>query len=227
MKTVEELRKLLEAGQTGYKPLNNISSGNITSDDGCSYPYEIVQGWDIGLAMQCDKEWGCFNMKTLDFIRQSDSSLQQKLLDSSQLEDAHWNWLAKHRCYHSDQYKWFFFIADGKPQGACLVYHPKKSVDTADTIFYIEFLAVAPWNRPNHICSQIFKGIGSLLLKTVISYAETELGITKGFSLHSLPKAEGYYQRIGMKRFEMYDKSGLGYFEMPELQKANFLGATA
>lgn len=227
MKTVEDLRKLLEAGQTGYKPLNNISSGNITSDDGCTHTYEIVQGWDIGLAMQCDQEWGNFNMELLEFIRQSDSSLQQKLLDSSQLEDAHWNWLTKHKYYHSEQYNWFFFIADGEPQGACLVYHPKISVDTADTIFYIEFLAVAPWNRPNHISNQIFKGIGSLLLKTVISYAESELGITKGFSLHSLPKAEGYYQKIGMKRFEMYDKSGLGYFEMPELKKANFLGATA
>lgn len=29
-----------------------------------------------------------------------------------------------------------------------------------------------------------------------------------------------------MKRFKIHDKSGLGYFEMPELQKANFVGAS-
>ncbi|MDG2708392.1 N-acetyltransferase, partial [Vibrio parahaemolyticus] len=131
MKTVEELRKLLETGQTGFKPLKTIYSDTIVATNGTTHNYDIVQGWDIGLAMQCDQEWGNFNMQLLEFIRQADPCSQEKLLESSQLEDAHWNWLTKHKHYHSEQYNWFFFMSEEKPQAACLVYHPKVSVDTA------------------------------------------------------------------------------------------------
>ena len=224
MTTIEDIRLLLDAGQTGFKPLQTICSEMIVAVDGTSHHYDIVQGWDIGIAMQCDQQWGHFNMMLLDFISKSPLSSHDQLLNTSQLEDAHWNWLLKHKHYDNEQNNWFFFLVDGKPQGACLVYHPKISVDKLNPIFYIEFLAVAPWNRPNHIRSQKFKGVGSLLLKKVISYAEMELGITKGFSLHSLPKAEGYYQNIGMQRHTTYDKDGLSYFEMPEQQRSNFLG---
>lgn len=225
MKTVEEIKKLLEQGKTGYSPSEKISSGTIKALDGTIYSYEIVQGWNIGLAMQCDQDWGRFNIELLEFIRQADPVTQIDLLESSQLEDVHWNWFNKHKHCYSEQYVWFFFIVDSKPQGACLVYYPKQSVETEETIFYIEFLAVAPWNRPNHMRRQQFKGIGSLLLKNVIQYAEYELGIVKGFSLHSLPKAEGYYEKIGMKRYEAHDKNGMGYFEMPEHQRGKILGA--
>ena len=227
MKTVKELQALLESGKTSFEPLNIIESGMINDSKDTACDYMVVKGWDIGLAMQCNDEWGAFNLDIMGVIENSPPEQEKELLGESSLEDAHWNWLKKHQCYYGAQYDWFFFLVDEVPQGACLVYHPKEAISTNENIFYIEFLAVAPWNRPNIIAKQRFKGVGSKLLKHVMCYAEDSLGINKGFSLHSLPKAEGYYKKIGMIRFPQKDKDGLGYFEMPEKQRHDFLGVAS
>lgn len=227
MKTIQELKALLESGRTSFDGTTTIETCEISDCDGNKFNADIVNGWDLGPASQCDSLWGGFSYQILEFIKESDESIQQQLLDDCHLEDFHWRWLAKHKNYHSDQYNWFFLMADGVPQASCLIYHPKKSSQSDDDIFYIEFLAVAPWNRPNPIKKQSFKGLGSLLLKAVIMHAENELGMKKGFSLHSLPKAEGFYSKIGMIRVTGLDKDSLAYFEMLEIPKQDFLGAIA
>ncbi|EPN4987719.1 GNAT family N-acetyltransferase [Vibrio alginolyticus] len=227
MKTIDDLRKLLATGQTHLTPLDKTAKGSIEDSNGKTHSYEIVHGWDFGLASLCDKEWGAFNLQILDYIYNAAPCDQQNLLENSLLEDAHWNWLQKHQRYHDDQYDWFFFMVDDIPQAACLVYHPKQSAVGDEPIFYIEFLAVAPWNRPNHIANQKFKGIGSILLKNVIEFADNNLKISRGFSLHSLPKAQGFYEKIGMVRYTAHDKDGMGYFEMEETTQAKFIGGIA
>ena len=227
MKSIKQIRDLLDSGRTSFKSTTIIKKEKVTNSHGIECDAEISHGWDLGSASQCDKLWGNFSYQILEFIRDADKSRQNELLSECHLEDVHWEWLAKHKHYYSEQYDWFFLIADNKPQAACLVYHPKKSAKTDDDIFYIEFLAVAPWNRPNPIKEQEFKGLGSLLLKSIIAYAEQSLNIKKGFSLHSLPKAEGFYLKIGMLRVNTLDKDDLAYFEMLEQPKQSFLGATA
>ncbi len=227
MKTIQELQALLHSGRTSFGGTTIVETCEIVHCDGTKFDADIVHGWDLGPAYQCDSLWGHFSYQILEFIKASDESIQQQLLDDCHLEDFHWCWLAKHKNYHSDQYNWFFLMADGVPQASCLIYHPKKSSQSDDDIFYIEFLAVAPWNRPNPIKEQSFKGLGSLLLKAVILYAENELGMKKGFSLHSLPKAEGFYSKIGMIRVAWLDKDSMAYFEMLEKPKQVFLGAIA
>lgn len=227
MKTIRELQALLSSGRTNFNGTTLIQECKIFDCDGNKFTADIVHGWDLGFASQCDSLWGDFSYQILEFINASDAKIQQQLLDECHLEDSHWQWLAKHQNYYSDQYNWFFLMAEGKPQASCLIYHPKKSSQSNDDIFYIEFLAVAPWNRPNPLKKQVFKGLGSLLLKTVIMHVENNLGMKKGFSLHSLPKAEGFYSKIGMIRVNNLDKDSLAYFEMLEQPKQQFLGEIA
>jgi hypothetical protein len=117
--------------------------------------------------------------------------------------------------YQGDEYRWFFMIAEGYPQAACLTYHPKPSAIDGKGIFYIEYVAVAPWNRENPMCKRSFKGVGKVMVNEINTYANAHLGLRPGFSLHALPKAIGFYESIGMERFPAFDKNGLPYFEMP------------
>ena len=119
----------------------------------------------------------------------------------------------------------FFIFSNDKPQGACLIYHPKDSIIDSENIFYIEFVAVAPWNRDNPMVERKFKGIGSAIIVCVLDFAIKTLGLKPGFSLHSLPQAIGYYKKIGMENYPERDKPNLAYFEMPRAKAAKMLGA--
>ncbi|MEZ8288434.1 hypothetical protein [Vibrio sp. 10N.237.312.B06] len=121
MKTIRELQQLLDSGRTNFGGTTSIETCEISDCEGNKFNADIVHGWDLGSASQCD----------------------------------------------------------------------------------------------------------SLLLKTVILHAENDLGMKKGFSLHSLPKAEGFYSKIGMIRVNRLDKDSLAYFEMLEKPKQQFLGEIA
>lgn len=228
MKSISDIRLLIQQQQYNNITSDNIvASGEINDSLSQPYTYDILRGWSDALAYECNSEWGKFNLSIINYIDSKliSESEKIKLIESYSLEDAHWNWLGKHKQYYSSQYEWFFVRIDGKVQAACLVYHPEQAALTSAPIFYIEYLAVSPWNRPNPIQEQKFKGIGSILLKQVIDYATNTLGLSEGFSLHSLPKAKGFYTKIGMQAVQSKDKSSLAYFEMEKSQLIKFLGA--
>ena len=144
-----------------------------------------------------------------------EKSSQKTHIRGLKFEDSHWNWLKKSIAYPKDEYEWFFLFIDKKPQGACLFFHPKESLLGTYEIFYIEYIAVAPWNRNTGIRPREYKGIGSSLLHCACDYAKNELNLTQGFSLHALPQAVSYYKTIGMINIPESDKEALKYFEMP------------
>ncbi len=91
---------------------------------------------------------------------------------------------------------------------------------------YIEFLAVAPWNRETPVTNREFKGVGTILIKCALNYAVNELGLQYGFALHSLPQSKNYYEKIGMIKFPERDKDNLVYFEMPRDESTEMLGVS-
>ena len=204
MKTINDIRNILQNKINNNDIPNIIETGQIIDNLGKEFEYEIVEGWDVIHAKLCDDNWGTFNLKILDKIVTDckNEAEQQELLNKSQLEDMHWSWLNKHRAYYDDQYNWCFLLVDGIPQGACLIYHPKMSVDNQNKIFYVEYVASAPWNRPNILAQPRFRGIGTKLLKAILKYSLNIHQLKTGFSLLALPKAEGYYQKIGMNHFQ-------------------------
>jgi hypothetical protein len=146
-----------------------------------------------------------------------------KVLSSLQLEDLRWRWSDKCSALKGDEYEWFFLYALDKPQGACVVYHPKDSELQGGKIFYVEYLAVAPWNRKSLMRTREYRSVGSILLRTVLKFCVDNLGLSPGFSLHSLPQASGYYKKLNMVNICSLDKDLLVYFELPPVEARKLL----
>jgi len=217
MTTLAELKAKLCAPDALDSNATMLSGGRLFRTDTSEVEYEFRCGLDFTLANACDSTWGAFNLRLLRHIEGlnlADGALNE-LLDAVQLDDGHWRWLLKSLLYQGDEYRWFFLVADGAPQAACLIFHPKASAFDGQGIFYIEYIAVAPWNRINPMEGRIFSGLGRLLIGLVNDYAVEHLRLRPGYSLHALPKAVAFYQAIGMQRFVELDKEGLPYFELP------------
>jgi hypothetical protein len=225
MKTISDIRNILQNKINNNVAPNVIESGLITDNNGNDFQYEILEGWDILNAKSCDDNWGKHNLKILDYIVANfkGNDEQNIQVNSSQLEDMHWSWINKHKAYYGNQYNWCFLLVDGIPQGACLIYHPKISINNQDNIFYVEYVASAPWNRPNLLAPPRFRGIGTKLLKSISKYSSSNHKLNAGFSLLALPKAEGYYQKIGMSHFKVRDEDSMKYFEMCSLEHQVFM----
>jgi hypothetical protein len=201
-----------------------VDQGMLRNAEGEEIEYLIHEGWHMYAAKQCDKEWGEDLTNLLQSISErgySDAELE-KVIHSLSLEDSHWNWLNKSMRYNQSEYHWYYLYADGKTQGVCLIYQPKKSSLSDGNIFYIEFISVAPWNRQNLHRNKIFSGIGTILVKFCLKCATEKLGLKAGFSLHSLPQAEGYYMSLNMQHIPAKDKGNLKHFELPH-ESANQL----
>lgn len=216
--TIEEIRKKIINGEIKLPYSSNvIETGDLKKNSAESVKYKITLGWDPMAAIDCDKLWTAYKLKILNWIEAQDFPEEEKkrVIKESFGQDNHWDWFRKSYAFMTDDYEWFFLIADNKPQGVCLFYHPKESEFDDKKIFYIEFIAVAPWNRNIPMKNRTFGGIGTKLISCAWQHATNALGLADGFSLHSLPQAEKYYERLGMINFPVKDKPGLKYYEIP------------
>lgn len=222
--TIAGIRKLLDSEGLEPNVDDVVSSGQLSTPSGALVDYTLHHGWDPIKGHLCDKSWGCFNVQLLHFIKKQnyDNATRNTVLSNIQMGDSHWDWLAKSLHFKSDEYDWFFMMAEGYPQGACLIYHPKPSIISVGNIFYIEYLAAAPWNRINPMRERSVKGVATILMKHAVAFGKNNLKLKHGFSLHALPTAAGFYQSLGMVSHPSADKDNLPYFEMPEDQASKF-----
>jgi hypothetical protein len=213
---IEELRQKITNGTITFDNTSTVIwEGHLNHKDE-NIPYEIWHGWQIQYANNCDITWTSFYTQVFEYIHQQNlpEDRQMEILKSMSTQDKHWDWYRK-ACHHkSNEDEWFFLMAEDKPQGVCLFNHPESSKLASGNIFYIEYLAVAPWNRDSLINSRRFKGVGTLLLKCAINYAMQTLKLQPGFSLHSLEQAVDYYLKLGMTSLPSEDKPNLKFFEM-------------
>lgn len=225
--TPKELKQQLNDMDTAdYCGETILEKGKISDNKSTLFDYKISHGWDVILSYKCDREWKAFNLVLYDRIRTGGYSKEEKLkiLSQIQTQDSHWDWFKKSWTYRTDEYEWFYLLIDGHPQGACLFYHPKESLLDAENIFYIEFIAVAPWNRKTPLSEKEFKGVGTLLIKCALRYAIDDLNLRCGFSLNALPQAIEYYEKIGMTHFPERDYNNMPYFEMSRDKSEELLG---
>ncbi|MGI2151874.1 hypothetical protein ACROAK_03130 [Shewanella oncorhynchi] len=202
-----------------------VYNGTLSTTNNVDLKFKVTNGWDILAAHKCDLEWKAYRYKLAEHLQENyDGETLKEVLGTIQVEDAHWKWLDKSFFYNSDEYQWYFLKTSSDVEAVCLTYHPKASELYSGNIFYIEFIAVAPWNRDDPMEQKRFKSLGSLLMRIVINYSVTKLGLTYGFSLHSLPQANGFYKRIGMTHCKNADKDSLEYFEMDVDSSMKFVG---
>lgn len=199
------------------RSLHEIEQGELRHSSEKRVPFKIVHGWDAKTSLQCDVLWKAAWLELFEHIEQAepDELKQAEILGSVSTEDMHWRWFDKAFAFSSDEYEWFHLHADGKPQAACLIYHPKPSALEPGNIFYVEFVAVAPWNRICQIRSREFSGLGEIILRAAQRFAVKQLQLRPGFCLHSLPKAEGFYTKLNMVKLADKAKDSMNYFELP------------
>jgi len=199
------------------RPLKTIARGELVHQSGKKVSYTVTNGWDIRSSVECDRDWKQATVELLTYIADqnfNDEKLREALASLS-MEDAHWDWFKKALAYRTNEYEWFHLYAEGKPQGACLIYHPKASALSGLNIFYVEFIAVAPWNRKNLVRERVFKGVGRALIIAALKFSIDHLKLSPGFCLHSLPGAHNFYLELQMVKVEAQDKDTLTYFELP------------
>lgn len=227
MTTIAEIREMIATNNINPETDNKLFDGTLQNSKSEAQRYYVYNGLDPIRANLCDTLWGSFNLKLIEFIKSQEYSAEEleKVASSIQLDDSRWDWLSKAYFHKGDEYEWFFLDIDNRPQAACLIYHPKKSAIDSGEIFYIEYVAVAPWNRNNPMEVKQFTGAGSEIIKCAIQYVTKSLGLRYGFSLHALPKAEGFYEKIGMTSFEALTKDTMKYYEMSDENSQKYLRA--
>ena len=199
--------------------LQEIEQGELTHASKEKFPYKIVHGWNLESSLECDTLWKQGWLTLFKQIQQAepDETMQNKILASISTEDIRWDWFMKAVAFSSDEYEWFHLYADGKPQAACLIYHPEASALEPGDIFYVKFVAVAPWNRTCDFRPREFRGLGEIILRAAQRFAVKELKLRPGFCLHSLPKAEVVYTKLKMVKVDgREDAQSLAYYELPQ-----------
>jgi hypothetical protein len=142
-------------------------------------------------------------------------------------EDHHWNWKWKASewrpllGYHS-----FAVICESELQGLMLVSDVRSArlqVQFGRPIVYVEFVATAPWNRPEFKRPPKYRGVGTVMVAAAIELS-WELRYRGRIGLHSLPAAAPFYRdKCGMTELgQDAEHQNLMYYEMTENQAEKF-----
>ena len=102
---------------------------------------------------------------------------------------------------------------------------PDEKGRDGQLLSYVEFLEVAPWNRPEHVQMSKFRGVGLALINVAIQLSVDE-GFKGRMGLHSLPQSEDFYRKV----VGMHDHGAdagypakLCYFELTEVNALAFV----
>jgi len=210
-----------------YSSPKTINKGVIDKANGESVPYIIELGLSKSSILECNGWKDFITNIIIQFVTKNPDLYDYKkvLQKDIMLEDYHWNWSKKAFHYNTSEYDWFFLKTDDGVQGVCLTFHPRESVFQKVDIFYIQYLSSAPWNRKSALHERQYKGIGNEILKHVQYYFLKKHHYSYGFSLHSLPQSQAFYEHLGMKNFPEYnDANGLFFYEMSKENAISFLG---
>lgn len=190
----------------------------MSCSNGLHREIKLLKGLSIDKCLQVQKEWSQFFYEQYELYKESfPENPPQSFITECNAEDSHWQWVSKAIALNSDEYIWFSIESEGSLECLMVVYHPQKARSSEEDIFYVDYLAVAPWNRNSVLQKAKIRGLGTTMLKVVGVHLKQVLNYVDGFSLHSLPKALPFYLKLGMKDFGVdEEKEGLHYLEMPE-----------
>jgi hypothetical protein len=140
----------------------------------------------------------------------------------------HWNWEAKSAQIQGLlAFRGFSVVCAGLTQGLMRVDLTKSAREPSQAgkpLVYVDYLEVAPWNRPELGQMPRYKGVGTALIAAAVSLSEEE-SFKGRIGLHSLPQADAFYgKRCGMSDLGPDAKyQNLRYFEMTIDQARAFL----
>lgn len=130
----------------------------------------------------------------------------------------HWNWAQKTtKVQGLLAFRGFSVVARGETQGLAQIDLTKSGREPSQVskpLVYIDYLEVAPWNRPELGAAPRLRGVGTALITAAAALSKEE-GFKGRIGLHSLPQADAFYARIGMTDLGPDPAyQNLRYFEM-------------
>jgi len=141
-------------------------------------------------------------------------------------QDWDWNWEDKTKNKFTGSSYRALGIVDETSVEALMVlnlsWESRLDVANPVTSAYVEYVAVAPWNRRMIVPTPRFNGLGKVLLNIAVTVSLDE-GMEGRCGLHSLPQAEGFYKRIGMHDLGLDADENLKYFEFSPEGAKKFL----
>ena len=142
-------------------------------------------------------------------------------------EDHHWDWRQKAGWWRPLLgYRSFALLCRNELQGLMLASDFKSArlqAQFGKPVVYVEFLATAPWNRPELEKPTRYRGIGTVMIAAAVEMS-FESGYRGRVALHSLPAAEPFYLE-SCKMTELGKDAAhhhLMYFEMTSTQAEAF-----
>jgi hypothetical protein len=140
----------------------------------------------------------------------------------------HWNWEAKSAQVQGLlAFRGFSVTSGGMTQGLMRVDLTKAAREPSQAgkpLVYVDYLEVAPWNRPELGQVPRLRGVGSALVTAAVALSEEE-GFKGRIGLHSLPQADAFYRnKCGMTDLGPNAAAqNLRYFELTAEQARAFL----
>ncbi|MEA5480127.1 GNAT family N-acetyltransferase [Pseudanabaena galeata UHCC 0370] len=130
--------------------------------------------------------------------------------------DEYWDWQYKSRTYLSrGNYEAYAIEYEKITQGMMLIEteNHRSWFDPEVRLVYVATLETAPWNRFSFQPDPMLQRIGSNLLRFA-KFRSQQLGYKGLVGLHSLPRAESFYEKLNMNNCgKDPDKDNLTYFE--------------
>lgn len=160
--------------------------------------------------------------------RRETAKLHQAGHEIATVEDAHWDWAKKRLREQRAPLGFSSYAVEvaGETEGLMqleLATHRSRARASLHLV-YVDYLSIAPWNRPWPGQPPRFRGIGSILLREAIRTSR-DAGFRGRIGLHALPGAVTWYRdKLQMTAFAADpDYQGLHYFEFTEAQARRFL----
>ncbi len=159
-----------------------------------------------------------YNLAMLQFFQLPPAERTQEkwyeILGKLAVQDHHWEWRTKCSIAPGTNRCVFSLLNSGEVEAAMMLLFGEKSRGPSPRpIVYVDFVAVAPWNRKPFQDPQRFRGLGTVIPGAAVEPSR-KLGHDGRCGLHSLPQSEGFYRQIGMRDFGLdASKSSLRYFE--------------
>jgi hypothetical protein len=190
---------------------------------GKAFSIDLADGLDTDHMEFMELQWNPllrrqYNLALLNFfqlpVAQQSDQKWQEILGSYGCHDAHWNWRAKSTLASSTNRTILSLLNQREVEAAMALLFGKQCRDgTPRPMVYVDYVAVAPWNRREIQNTQRFRHLGTVMLGAAVARSFS-LGLDGRCGLHSLRQAEGFYHRIGMTDFGL-DPSyeSLRYFE--------------
>lgn len=211
-----------------------LESFDIESPEyGKPFKIDLADGMDSGHVDFIEQRWAPvlkrqYDLALLHFFQlpsaEQTEEKWEELLGRFGAPDEHWEWRTKCTIAPGTNREILSLLNASEVEAAMVLLSGKLSREVPPRpIVYVDFVAVAPWNRREIQNPQRFRHLGTVMLGAAVARSISQ-GLDGRCGLHSLPQSEGFYRHHGMTDLGIDAGYGsLRYFEFTDQSARTFI----